>query len=294
MLTADATAPARSRRAFFFSILFLAASRLFSAVPVGPQGELAQIGKPSPEEAARLVEQFRTSGIPGDYYLEFELRALPRRGAGQTFKGRWWGSRNDIGAVTRIEVTDAAGTIHRLLLQNGDRPGVWRIVNGKAVEVETRELLSPLVPGVEISAFDLQMPYLYWPAPSVEKITRVLGRPSNAFVFPAPAAFKAQYSDISSVRAYLDAQFNVPMQAEIIDRSGKVAKTWAVLSLKTVNKQTMPKSIDYRNEISRDKTRLQITGVALNLKFPSSVFALANLAQPVPPPAADRIVRIDP
>lgn len=294
MLIADGVAPAKSRRAFFFSVLFLAASRLFSAVPSGSQGELAQIGKPNAEEAARLVEQFRTSGIPGDYYLEFELRALPRRGEGKTFKGRWWGSRNDLGAVTRIEVADASGATHRFLLQNGDRPGVWRIVNGKAVEVGTPELFSPLVPGVEISAFDLQMPYLYWPGPSVEKITRVLGRPSNAFIFPAPAAFKAQYSDISSVRAYLDAQFNVPMQAEIIDRSGKVAKTWAVLSLKTVNKQTMPKAIDYRNEISRDKTRLQITAVALNLKFPLSVFTATNLAQPVASPAADRIVRIDP
>jgi hypothetical protein len=269
------------------------AGQSYGAVPAAPQGELAQIGKPNAAEAARLVEQFRTSGIPGDYYLEFELRALPRRGEGRTFKGRWWGSRNDMGAVTRIEVVDDAGVAHRFLLQNGDRPGVWRLSHGRPTEIGIAEIMAPLVPGVEISAFDLQMPYLYWPSPSVEKITRVLGRPSNAFIFPAPAAFKAQYPDISSARAYLDTQFNVPMQAETIGRDGKVKKTWAVLSLKTVDRQTVPKTVDYRNEVSRDKTRLLITGVALNLQFPDSIFQPASLAQPLASPAAERVVRTD-
>lgn len=263
------------------------------AAPAAP-GELAQIGKPNAEEAARLVEQFRTSGIPGDYFLEFELRSLPRRGEGRTLKGRWWGSRNDLGAVTRIEVIDADGASHRFLLQNGERPGVWRFTQGRTVEIGVSELMAPLVPGVEIAAFDLQMPYLYWPSPSVERITRVLGRPSNAFVFPAPAAFKAQYPDISSARAYLDTQFNVPMQSEIIGRDGKIAKTWAVLSLKTVDRQTVPKSVDYRNEVTRDKTRLQITGVALKLQFPATIFQPASLAQPLASPPADRVVRVDP
>src|SRR5215213_2944276 len=106
MPTAGRVAPARLWRAFFVFGAVLPASLMFSAVPASPPGELAQIGKPNAEEAARLVEQFRTSGIPGDYFLEFELRALPRRGEEKTFKGRWWGSRNDVGAVTRIEVLD--------------------------------------------------------------------------------------------------------------------------------------------------------------------------------------------
>ena len=294
MSTAGRVSPATLWRAFFFVAAAWTASHLNGAVPAAQQGELAQIGKPNAAEAARLVEQFRTSGIPGDYYLEFELRALPRRGEGKTFKGRWWGSRNDLGAVTRIEVLDDAGVAHRFLLQNGERPGVWRLKQGRPAEVGIAELMAPLVPGVEISAFDLQMPYLYWPSPSVEKITRVLGRPSNAFVFPAPVAFKEQYPDISAARAYLDTQFNVPMQSEIIGRNGKVTKTWAVLSLKTVDKQTVPKSVDYRNEVSRDKTRLVITGVALKLQFPASIFQPAGLAQPLASPAADRVVRTDP
>lgn len=267
-------------------------TRSFAAVPAALP-ELAQVGKPDAQEAARLIEQFRNAGIPGEYYLEFELRSLPRRGEGRTFSGRWWGSRNDEGAITRIELTDAAGVPHRLLLQNGERAAVWRLIDGRPVKIGITELMAPLIPGIEISAFDLQMPYLYWPGVTVEKITRVLSRPAHAFVFPAPAEFKAQYPDISAARAYLDTQFNVPMQTEILGSQGKVTKTWAVLSLKTVDRQTLPKSVDYRNEITRDKTRLQITGAALNVRLSSALFQPVSLAQPAEAPPPDRVVRID-
>ena len=281
---------------FWRALLCLAAApgvvRTFAAVPAAPP-ELAQVGKPDAQEAKRLIEQFRNAGIPGEYYLEFELRSLPRKGEGRTFSGRWWGSRNDEGAITRIELTDAAGVPHRLLLQNGERAAVWRLTDGRPAKIGITELMAPLIPGIEISAFDLQMPYLYWAGVTVEKVSRVLGRPAHAFVFPAPAEFKTQYPDISAARAYLDTQFNVPMQSEILGPRGKVSKTWAVLSLKTVDKQTLPKSVDYRNETTRDKTRLQITGAALNLQLSSALFQPASLAQPAAAPAPDRVVRIN-
>ena len=263
------------------------------AAPAPKPPELAQLGKPTEAEAAKLIEQFRNSGLPGDYYLEFELRGLPRRGEGITLTGRWWGSRNAAGALSRIELTDGAGVAHRLLLQNGERPAVWRWSGGRVAQVGVADLMEPLVPGVEISAFDLQMPFLYWPGATVEKITRTLGRPSHVFLFPAPAAFAAQNSGVSAMRANFDTQFNVPMQTEIIV-NGTVTKTLALLSLKTVEKQTLPKAADYRNEVTRDKTRLQITGAALNLQWPLAVFDPATLAQPASPPAPGRITRIEP
>jgi hypothetical protein len=285
--------PAMSWRAFF--ILLLVSPWGFGAVPAGPRPELAQVGKPDAKEAARLVDQFRNSGLPGEYYLEFQLRQMPRRGSsGPTFNGRWWGSRNDEGALLRIELTDPAGTTHRLLLQNGENARVWRLENGLPVEVGVAGMMAPLVPGIEISAFDLQMPYLYWPDASVEKITRVLGRPSYAFVFPAPAAFKTQFAGIGAARAYLDTQFNVPMQTEVIGPEGQVVKSLALLSLQTVEKQTLPKAADYRNEVTRDKTRLQVTAVALNLDLPAAMFRPANLARQGLVPDADRVVRMDP
>jgi hypothetical protein len=286
-------APANIWRAFF--ILTLAPALGFAAAPAGPRPELAQVGKPDAKEAARLVEQFRQAGLPGEYYLEFELRQLPRRGSdGPTFAGRWWGSRNDEGAVVRIELTDVTGTTHRMLLQNGANARVWRLQEGQPVEMDVQALMAPLVPGIEISAFDLQMPYLYWPGASVEKITRVLGRPAYAFIFPAPAAFKAQFAGIGAARAYLDTQFNVPTQTEVLGPTGQVVKSLALLSLQTVNRQTLPKSADYRNEVTRDKTRLQVTAVGLNLDLPDVLFRPPNLAQPGLIPDPEHVVRMDP
>jgi len=287
--------PAVFRRAFFVLAVAVGGAFLHAAGPATTFPELAQTGKPGPEEAARLVAQFRNSGIPGDYFLEFELRTLRRRGGdGVTVKGRWWGSRNERGALSRIELIDPSGVAHRLILQNGDDAAVWRLAGDRAAKLDVAELLAPLMPGLEVSAFDLQMPFLYWGGVTVEKITRVLGRPAHAFLFPAPAAFKAQHADVGAARAYLDTQFNVPMQTEIIGRNGRVTKTLELLSLKTVEHQTLPKSADYRNEVTRDKTRLQVTGAALNLQFPPVVFDPASLLQPATPPAAGRVTRIEP
>ena len=293
MPIADRVAPARYWRAFFVFWAVALARTATVAAPAPTLPELAQFGKPTEAEAAKLVEQFRNSGLPGDYYLEFELRGLPRRGEGITLKGRWWGSRNAQGALSRIELTDGAGVDHRLLLQNGEHAAVWRWVGGRVAPVGVAELMAPVVPGVEISAFDLQMPFLYWPGATVEKITRILGRPSHAFLFPAPASFVAQNTGVSAMRAYFDTQFNVPMQTEILV-NGTVTKTLALLSLKTVEKQTLPKAADYRNEVTRDKTRLQITGAALHLQWPLAVFDPTTLAQPASPPAPGRITRIEP
>lgn len=293
MSVADRVAPARFWRAFLFFGTLLLARIAVPAAPAPKLPELAQIGVPTAAEAAKLIEQFRNAGLPGDYYLEFELRGLPRRGEGVTLTGRWWGSRNDQGALSRIELTDAAGVAHRLLLQNGERAAVWRWTGGRVAQVGLGELMAPLVPGVEISAFDLQMPFLYWPGATVPRITRVLGRPAHEFLFPAPLALAAQNAGVTAMRAYFDTQFNVPMATETIV-NGTVTKSLSLLSLKTVEKQSLPKAADYRNEVTRDKTRLQITGAALNLQWPSALFDPATLGQPASAPAPGRITRIEP
>lgn len=286
--------PAFFRRAFFFWVLLVALCPLWAAGPAPRPPELSQAGKPDDAEAARLIEQFRGAGLPGDSFLEFELIGLPRRGEGVTLRGRWWGSRNPQGSVSRIEVTDAQGQPHRFVLQNGDDAAVWRMGPAGPVRLGVEDVLSPLVPGVEVTAFDLQMPFLYWKGASVEKITRVLGRPAHSFLFPAPPGFAVGQADIGAARAYLDTQFNVPMQTEVISRAGRVTRTLELLSLKTVERQTLPKAADYRNEVTRDKTRLLVRAAALNLQFPTSLFDPATLGEPAVTPAADRLVRLDP
>ena len=88
--------PALSRRAFFMGVAFVAASGFGLNGQPGPtrMPELAQVGKPDADAARLLLERFRNAGPAGDFFLEFELRALPRRGEETLLRGQLWGSRN--------------------------------------------------------------------------------------------------------------------------------------------------------------------------------------------------------
>ncbi len=290
MLHAGRMTPARCWRAFFVS-LAVGAAVVRGGTPPTSLPELAQVGKPDAAEAARLLDQFRRAGIPGEYFLEIELRTMTRRGEERTYQGRIWGGRTDHGAVTRVELIDANGGSHRLLIQNGERPIVSRLVEGKVVEVGAADLFRPLIPGVEVTAFDVQMPFLYWSDARLEKVVRVLGRPTYAYLFRPPAGAPA---DVVAARAYLDTQFNQLLQTELFGRDNKVVKSFAFVSLKRVGDQYIPKQADYRNEVTRDKTRLQVTGAALNLRLPAATFRPESLAQPAPVPPASTVVRVDP
>jgi hypothetical protein len=289
MVSLSLKMPAFLRRAFCLALW--AAVSAPAAAPVAPP-ELAQIGKPDAEEAERLVERFRSAGLTGDFYLEFQLKALPRQGEERVYDGRLWGGRRSTASVFRVEVTDAAGFTHRLLLRNGAAAQAWRWRDGRAIALASQEVLTPLIPGTDISAFDLQMPFLYWPGATVERITRVWGRPANAFLFRAPEAIGEGESAVAAVRAYLDAQFNALMQTELIGPTGRVIKTSYLVRLKKVEEQHIPKEADYRNEITRDKTRLEVTAAFLNAAWPVAIFEPESLAEGGPVP--ERLTRIAP
>ncbi len=285
-------APASIWRAFFVLSLVLGALR--GAPPAGPAPGLAQIGKPDAAESRRILEQFRQAGIAGEYYLEFELHQIPRAAAEKVFRGKFWGGRNAKGTIVRIALTDAAGHEHRLLVQNGLQPAVWSYIDGQLTQPGMTALLAPLVPGVELTAFDLQMPFLAWPDVECTAIVRVLGRPAHAFFFRPPAAFAEKYPEPAAVRAYFDAQFNSPTQTELLNAKGSVTKTFSLVELKRVDQQVLPKVVEVRNETTRDKTRFVITAAALQLNLASAIFEPAALADDLRPPAADRIVRLAP
>lgn len=285
-------APAKIRRAFF--ILGAAVAPGIAAVPLVKPPELAQVGLPTASETAQILARLRETGVQGDYYLEIELRVLPRRGAESTFRGRMWGSRNTVGAITRIALTDAGNAEQRLLVQNGAEPAVWRAFGGKVGQLVVSALFQPVIPGVNLTAFDLQMPFLHWPNPALEKVARMRGRPAHVFLFTPPAAFAAKYSDLGAVRVYLDTQYNAPTQIESIGRNGRVTKTLTLLDLKKVGEQWIPKSFEVRDEATRDKTRLNVTAAALGLTLPSTGFAPAALTENMSSPAPERIQPIGP
>ncbi len=286
-------APALTWRAFLLASL-LAADAALAAPPTvanPSSGAYVQAGELDQAEGRRAIELFRNAGIPGEYYLEFDIRVMPRRGEDKIYHGRLWGGRNDQGAVMRLAVQDATGHERRLLIQNGERAGVWRSDS----RTETPQPVSdfePLVPGVELTAFELQMPYLYWSDVKLLSVAPVRGRPAHVFWFRPPAEWAKQHPDIGAVRACLDTQYHAPVQSELIGPSGRVLRTLSLVDLKKIDDQFIVKSIDLRNDETRDKTRFQVTAAALGLDFTGPVFDPARLNEDVARPEPARTTRL--
>lgn len=255
--------------------------------------ELAQVGLPDAARAAEILDQFRTAGIAGEYYLEFQLRAMPRRGDATNHAGRMWGARSRSGATTRVEVEDAAGIWHRFLLRNGPEGEIWRLVNGRPEKIGAAESFEPLIPGIDITPFDLQMPYLFWPDARLQSINRIRGRPAHAFLFRAPETLASTAPGrVGAVRAFLDTQYNALVQSEILDPEGSLLKTLSLISIKTIDRRTLPRTIDFRNDLTRDKTRFHVTAAALGLDLGPAPFDPQGLADDIRPPV-DAVRRLE-
>ncbi|HEV8073947.1 MAG TPA: outer membrane lipoprotein-sorting protein [Opitutaceae bacterium] len=260
-----------------------------------PQPEYGQFGAPDQAEGRRVMEDFRAKGIAGDYFLEFELHVLPRRGDERVLTGQLWGTRNDQGPLSRVAiVTDAAKkTELHLLVQNGPTPAVWSEDGADAAKpLDVAALFAP-VAGTNLTAFDLQMPFLYWPDFAYQGLTRLRGRPTHQFLLQPPKDFAEKYPALKGVRVFLDTQFNALVQVELVGHDGQTLKTISLLEMKRINDQWIPKTFDVRDEATRDKTRFLVKGAALGLTLPGEMFAPAQLAGTVNPPDAQKIVPVE-
>lgn len=298
------TTPAAAWRAFFVG----ACLGLMGAAPLvaqrnQPPPPLLQTGKADPAEARAALEQMRRQGIAGNYYLEFQLRVMPRRGDERLIQGKLWGGRNEIGALNRVSLAlpgaspQEPTTERRLLIQSGRRSGVWRwdaAQGGDVTMLGVAALFEPLVPGTELTAFDLQMPFLYWDEFEYRGLARLLGRPAHVLTLRPPPEFAAKYPALTGVRVHLDTQYNALVQTELLGPRDAVMKTLSVLELKKVGEQWIVKTIDLRDEKTRNKTRFSVVGAVLDAEFSRGLFEPAQLATEVRPPRAEELMRIEP
>jgi hypothetical protein len=250
---------------------------------------------PDRASADAILEHFRQSIWAEPVYAEFDLRQLPRRGDEKDFHGRFWASRNERGPVTRIELDVGKGGMTRhLLIQGGADGGLWSSDGPGPGAPADDLLLTPLVPGVEMTPFDLlPMPYLYWLDYDLTSIERIRGRAAYVFVFTPSADFANKFLTVKSMRAYLDTQYDALVQSEAIGPAGKVAKTLSLLELRKVGDRWIPKDVEVRNEATRDKTRLSLTSVAVGLPFDPATFDPAQLGAPAVPVSGPKLLRVN-
>jgi hypothetical protein len=145
---------------------------------------------------------------------------------------------------------------------------------------------------VNVTPFDLQMPYLFWPDFRLAGVTRVLGRPADLFLFRT--AVSGAEPGPSAVRAYFDAEFGEPVRTELLGADGRVRKTLSLVDLKRVGRQWIPKEVDVRDESTRDKTRIFVTAAALGLDLSPALFLPGELPRDVAAPDKGLIARFSP
>jgi hypothetical protein len=269
-------------------LLFLATAA--SSLAAGPSVPPPDYSGAAPDQAAgrEIIGQFRQA-LPDQCYYEFSLEIRPRRGDVRSIPGRLWAGHNEQGPVMRLILDPGALDEVRWLIQGGAQPAAWR--GAGAAAGQPAGLSEPLFPGVEMTAFDLQMPFLYWPDETLLSVTRFLGRPAYVFRFRPPAAFRAQRPEVSAVQALFDTQYKAPRQTQVIGPAG-ILTTLTVNDVKPMGDHpAIVKEADVRNEATRDKTRYEVKAAAVGLEFLPSLFTPAELGADVAPPPENLITR---
>ena len=287
--------PAR-RRALFLTLVagvVVPVSLLWAQAPVSnrPTPVYVSGDKADQTEGRLALEEFRAAGVVGSYWLEFDLRVLPHKGAERTIRGQLFGQRSEHGPLSRVSVDDAENS-RTWLIQSGSQPASWMQDRNQTEprKLTAAESLTP-ISGTDLTLFDLQMPFLYWDDFVYEGVAKVRSRPAYSFLLYPPADLAAARPDLGAVRVALDTQFHALVQAELLDSKGNPLKSITVLDLKKVGEQWLVKSIDLRNRTTRDKTRFEVTAAALNLNLPDTIFSPESFGVPASLPADVKVTR---
>lgn len=263
-----------------------------------PAPDYVQLGRPDQEQGKSILQEFRKNGLyAGECYLEFELRVMPRRGEERLVPGRIWSSHNSQGPITRIAILPGVvGQERRLLVQIGPESLAWGWRPGDPGEparLSTSALFERLA-DTDVTVFDLQMPFLYWNDFVFEGVSKVRGRPAHTFLLYPPPEVVVEQPNLTGIRVYLDTQYHQPVQAEQIGPEGKLLKSVSVVDLKKIDDQWIVKSIDFRDEATRNKSRFSVIGAATGLDFSAGLFEPGMLKELIHPPPTERIQKIAP
>lgn len=277
------------------SIILLLASSAFGQRRHGSD-PLDTLGEnPNQEDGWEVLRKFRSLGISGDYSFRFQLQIMPRREKTRKVAGVLYGTMNDLGPLTRVDVVVEEASVDsqakfvpektvRLLLQNGVLSNAFMQVDGEnggvPRVVETNDYFHPIAES-NFTVFDLLMPYTYWQRFRYEGRTTFRGRPTHVFWMYPPAEDAYLQKVVSGVRIYLDEEFYALMQAEIFDADKKPSKTVTVVDFKKVDEEWILNQVDVRDEQTRDKTRFKVLDARMHIDVPASVFSMQGLTDTV-------------
>lgn len=289
----------RSRRLFLLGLgAVVLAGTAAAQRRIKPPASYVQPTPPSQEEGEKILASMRHLGLGGAFYQEFELRIMPRADDDTYRTGVWYGTL-DAGnnLVVRMETLVAGDEPDVWIVRSGARPVVWHSIQGGQFAVVSGEAAFSPIAGSNLSAVDLQTPFMYWTDFVYEGLERYLHRPTHVFLLYPPDRDEAQYPGIGGARVFVDTQFEALSQIQWVGLTGEPLKTISVTALKRMqvgdHDEWILKSFDVRDDRTRDKTRFTVTAAALNVDLPDWLFSpegTPGAAAVVIPP--DQIVQI--
>ncbi len=237
------------------------------------------------DEARNLLESFRSYSYPDDYCFRFRVRHYPYRKKTVEAFGTLWGIFDPVTRThyqrVHLEAKDPDSprsfvAIGRYLFVRGPNPEVWKLGdNCGTVQLHPEEWSSPLIGDMSITVGDMLMPFLYWEKSEYIGPSQVKARPAQSFVMLPPV--ESGDSPSLSVRVAFDDEFKGLLQSEWLSDNGHVLRSIELVSLKKVQGQYIPRTMDYRDLPRRDKTRIDIQAAAMRVHLDPLLFIPSNL-----------------
>lgn len=230
-----------------------------------------------------LLSESNGSRFHEGYSLQFQLRHMPRRGNETVKTGILYGPFLGCG-VSRLSVVrdSQKNNFSNFLLKNGEDPKFWNVTSNELqpILISPEESLAPLVQGMNQTAFDLLMPFVFWNG-EYKNSGKVAGRPAHIFSFTCPPWITKVKPHWQNITLALDDAYDAPLRVEILGKSQIAERTLILRKFKKVGDRWIVKEIDCHDRKSRSVTRMTVTSAALGLDLDQTLFLPENLVQPI-------------
>ena len=228
-----------------------------------------------------LVRDLNQSVHHQAYALRFKLRHMPRRGDESSREGLISGPSLGHG-ISRIDLDsgEEGGEPVSILLHNSSDPQAWRYrkESARSLKLEHKDLLLPLVEGMNQTPFDILMPFVFWGA-RYEKSGKVAGRPAHIYAFSLPEWVREARPDWNRVTLALDDDYEAPLRVQTFSSRSVPVKTFILNSLKKIDSTWIVKRFDCKNGSDLSNTRFEVLSVALRLDLDPISFSPKGLGR---------------
>lgn len=278
-----------------FRTPIVALALLASATSAFAQGvDIDDFASLSPVAAKEAMEGFRNYRASGDQRMRFTLTHAPRRGDETTYSGELCATWTDGGRLVRLEIggkNDPAANRRRYLIVDGVSPAVYALSGGKPVRAD-ENAMSPLLPGLVFTPYDLQLPFTHWEY-RYRRTERFRGRRTDYFRMTPPESFKKSHPEVSRVELGFDHAYNALMQATTFDKDDRAMREITAETFGKIRGQWTIVEMRLRDATTRDADTLRVDTAALGITLPRSVFTPEGLAQPLPETSPDKFEKAD-